>query len=168
MKTVQRTRRPDERDKDERQRTVEEEEGEENGKEDQTEEERGESTADVSNETVVRELETDGTELEEVMELLSDEYTRRILMALAPGPRPARELMDVCDMSRSTVYRRLNRLQEHGVVASDLAFHREGHHRKVFELRLERFQVEMTDDEPTVRLAVREQSDGAETPTTPI
>jgi hypothetical protein len=69
-----------------------------------------------------RVLEARGSgEFAAVLDLLEDEYTRRILEALAEEPRPARELIEATDASRATVYRRLNSLQDHGLVEVILA-----------------------------------------------
>lgn len=101
-------------------------------------------------------------EFDAVMDLLDDEYAQRILAALADRERPARELMDACDASRATVYRRLNRLEEHGLVEVGMELHRDGHHRKVFTSTLERATVELADGTPRVRLVLTANS-GAST-----
>lgn len=99
-----------------------------------------------------------------VLDLLEDEYTRRILEALADGASPACELMDACDASRATVYRRLNRLQDHGLVEVGVEPHREGHHRKVFESVLERATVEVGGGTATLRLVLATPADRGESP----
>lgn len=108
-----------------------------------------------STEMTERELSMSEAEVEEVLELLSDEYTHRILEALSVEPLAARELVDQYDMCRATVYRRLNKLQEHDLVSSHLEFHPEGHHRKVFEVTLEEVMFEI-DDTPTLKLKVQD------------
>jgi DNA-binding HxlR family transcriptional regulator len=97
-----------------------------------------------------------------VLDLLEDEYTRRILEALAEGPRPARALIDACDASRATVYRRPNCLQDHGLVEVGVEPHREGHHRKVFESLLERATVEVGDGTTTLRLRLAREDQGTD------
>jgi DNA-binding transcriptional ArsR family regulator len=55
---------------------------------------------------------------DELFALLGDEYVVDILQALSSDEMPARAIADECDMSRPTVYRRLERLTEAGVVTS--------------------------------------------------
>lgn len=90
----------------------------------------------------------------DLLDLLDDDYTHRILSALADAARPARELMEVCDASRATVYRRLDRLEEYGLVRSETELHAGGHHRKVFETSLERVTVDVGAAVPELRLVL--------------
>lgn len=94
----------------------------------------------------------------ELLELLSDEYTQRLLEALSDSPQPARALVEATDMSRPTVYRRLNRLAECGLVRSQTAVHPDGHHRDVFEAVLDQLTVDIDADGPTVRVTVDQQA----------
>ena len=57
-------------------------------------------------------------DFEILLELFGDEYACELLCSLAEGPKTARTLIDQCGMSRPTVYRRLDRLTEAGVVVS--------------------------------------------------
>jgi DNA-binding transcriptional ArsR family regulator len=79
-------------------------------------------------------LEDDGPSVDvaEVLSLLSDEYAREILNLLVDQPHSARELVNRLDMSRATVYRRLDDLESAGVVESSLCLDPDGHHRKCF------------------------------------
>lgn len=91
---------------------------------------------------------------ESLLAVLSDEYTRQLLEALSLESRPARALVEATDMSRPTVYRRLNRLEEHGLVRTDTEFHPDGHHRNVFEATLDSLALEFDGGTPTVELVV--------------
>lgn len=82
----------------------------------------------------------------EVLSLLSNEFARQILTAISTRSLPAREIADRLDISRATVYRRLNRLEEAGLVESTMSYHAEGHHRKQFQATLDRVEVAVTDD----------------------
>ncbi|QLH77250.1 winged helix-turn-helix transcriptional regulator [Halosimplex rubrum] len=83
---------------------------------------------------------------DELLELLDAEYTRPILEAIRADPKPARAIADACGASRPTVYRRLNALQEAGLVDTDLAYDADGHHRTVFEAAFESLTVAVTED----------------------
>lgn len=83
---------------------------------------------------------------DELFALLGDEYVIDILQALSSDEMPARAIADECDMSRPTVYRRLERLTEAGVVASRLRPESDGHHRQQFRLVLEGIAVQFRED----------------------
>lgn len=106
------------------------------------------------NPTHERVLTDEEGEVETLLGLLDDDHAKRILACLDGEPRPARELVDACEASRATVYRRLNRLEEHGLVSTDVEFHRDGHHRKVFTSTFERATFELVDGAPQVRLVL--------------
>lgn len=108
--------------------------------------------------------ERDGIEAEALLALLDDDYVQGILGALSGEPRSASELADACDASRPTVYRRLNRLEESGLVTAEVELHRKGHHRKVFASTFERATFELVDGTPRVRLVVTETDPGPERP----
>jgi len=84
--------------------------------------------------------------VDELLDLLGDEYACDILEALADGPMPARTLADRCGMSRPTVYRRLDRLTAAGVVASRLRPATDGHHRQEFRLVLDAVEFRVCED----------------------
>lgn len=81
--------------------------------------------------------------------LLSDEYARDILEVLGDEPLPAREIHDRLEVSRATVYRRLERLESAGLVTRSTAVHPDGHHRAQFTLALDRIHVRFGHDGPT-------------------
>lgn len=81
-----------------------------------------------------------------LLDLLDAEYTQEILEAMGREPKSARELAELCGASRPTVYRRLNSLQEAGLVDTDMEYDADGHHRAVFEATLEAVAVDVTGD----------------------
>lgn len=84
--------------------------------------------------------------LDEILALLSDDHACAILRALDERPLPARALMDKCGMSRSTVYRRLDRLTGAGLVESTMRPQTDGHHRQEFKLVLDEVAVTVGAD----------------------
>lgn len=84
-------------------------------------------------------------DLEEVLELLSDEYARSILAATSTEPMSAKALSERCDASLPTVYRRIERLQEHGLIEERVQVDEGGHHREVYSARLAAFSLELED-----------------------
>lgn len=87
---------------------------------------------------------TDRTD--EVLALLEDDYSRAILEALNAEPRAARGLVEACEASRATIYRRLDRLEDAGLVDSRLSYDADGHHRTVFETTLDAVTVGLDAD----------------------
>ena len=85
------------------------------------------------------------SQLEGAVEVLSDEYSCRILAALDDGPKPARVIANRCGMSRPTVYRRLNQLEAVGFVQSRKQREPDGNHRKYFELVLNEIRFEVSE-----------------------
>jgi DNA-binding transcriptional ArsR family regulator len=82
----------------------------------------------------------------ELIALLSDGSTREILHALTGTAKSARTLVEETDASRSTVYRRLDRLQRAGLVEATMAYDADGHHRETFRATVERATLELGED----------------------
>lgn len=82
----------------------------------------------------------------ELLGLLDADYTQEILEAVGREAKSARELAELCGASRPTVYRRLNSLQEAGLVDTEMEYDADGHHRAVFEATLEAVSVDVTGD----------------------
>ncbi|MFC6977140.1 ArsR/SmtB family transcription factor [Halomicroarcula sp. GCM10025709] len=69
---------------------------------------------------------------DELLALLDDEYARAILAELTAEPMSASELCTACEMSDPTAYRRLDRLEEAGLVAEQQTIDPDGHHYKQY------------------------------------
>ena len=85
------------------------------------------------------------SKVREIAALLEDEYAHAILIHTSREEMSAPELSDACDASVSTIYRRLERLQEHDLLAEKLNLDRDGHHYKTYTVRLERITIELID-----------------------
>jgi len=86
------------------------------------------------------------TSAEELLALFGDEYTCDILTSLEEEPKPARALAEDCGMSRPTVYRRLNRLADAGLVDDRLRIASDGNHRKEFHLVVSTVSFDLSED----------------------
>ncbi|MFQ3476318.1 winged helix-turn-helix transcriptional regulator [Halonotius sp. F2-221B] len=82
---------------------------------------------------------------EQLLRLLGDEYTRAVVDALGGESLPAREIAARADISRPTVYRRLDRLETAGVVEPTMTVDPDGHHRQAFELTIDGFDIHLGD-----------------------
>jgi DNA-binding transcriptional ArsR family regulator len=85
------------------------------------------------------------------LRVLDDDHAREIVRALAAGPACGRRLSRACSASRPTVYRRLDALEDAGLVTADLRLDADGHHRKRFRLARDRLTVTIDDGALTVR-----------------
>ena len=83
----------------------------------------------------------------ELFALLDDEYARAILAATSREPMSAPTLAEVCDASRSTVYRRIERLKDLDLVAETTDPDVDGYHRHVYAARFRGLSVELVDGE---------------------
>lgn len=84
---------------------------------------------------------------DELFALLDDEYARAILTETSTRPMSANALSDACDASLPTIYRRIDRLLDCGLVEERTEFGEEGRHYGVYEARLERVTVTLVDGE---------------------
>jgi DNA-binding transcriptional ArsR family regulator len=101
-------------------------------------------------------------DLESVVALLDDEYARSILTATSVEPMSATELSDRCDTSLPTVYRRVERLQEAGLVTERDRLREDGHHDTVYAPVLEGFSVRLRDGRLEFDVELDEEDDAAD------
>lgn len=101
---------------------------------------------------------------EELLELLGDEYAACILETVVEQPRTGREIVEATDISKATTYRRLERLENAGLVESTMQLDEDGHHCKQFHAIVQSVQVGFGKDgltaqtEPADRPAVEDQA----------
>lgn len=88
---------------------------------------------------------TDDLGLGEIVTLLDDEHARSILAATSAEPLSAAELGDHCDVSVSTIYRRVDRLEDAGLLAERIRPRPDGHHETVYVATLDRFELTVRD-----------------------
>lgn len=93
---------------------------------------------------------------EELLALLEDEYARAILTATSEEPMSANTLSECCDASVTTVYRRIDRLLDCGLLAERLQPRADGNHYRVYAATLSRFSIEFEDGERRLELERRE------------
>lgn len=96
---------------------------------------------------------------DELLDLLGDEYTRRVVEALIDEGHTGRELIDVTGDSRATVYRRINDLQELGLIRTTQQLDPNGHHRKVFHLAVNELSVSVGDTQLVSNVVIEESQE---------
>lgn len=98
----------------------------------------------------------------EVYALLDDEYARTILTSTNTTARSAKELSETCDASLPTIYRRVERLIDCGLLEEQTEIEDDGHHYSVYKARLKRLTVELEDDELTLKIEEQPTEDMAD------
>jgi AcrR family transcriptional regulator len=83
--------------------------------------------------------------LEDIGALFEDEYARAIIRHASEDSLSARDLMDRCDASKATIYRRIDRLEEYDLLESRLEHDPDGHHRRLFAATLDEVTITVTD-----------------------
>ncbi|MFP4217616.1 MAG: ArsR/SmtB family transcription factor [Salinarchaeum sp.] len=94
---------------------------------------------------------TSSADVEEVLSLLADEHAQAIIETISDEALPARTIATELDISRATVYRRLNRLEEAGLVTSAMTYRSDGRHRQRFRATFE--EVRLAIDGGEIALA---------------
>jgi predicted transcriptional regulator len=84
-------------------------------------------------------------EPERLLSLLTDEYVHDIVGHIADESLAARTIADRLGVARSTVYRRLDRLEEAGMLETEMVYHPDGHHRREFTVSLDEVVLSFDD-----------------------
>lgn len=92
----------------------------------------------------------------DLITLIEDEYARAILAETDQRPMSAPTLAETCDASRPTIYRRINWLKDHDLLAESMEPDDDGHHRKVYKSRFQRVSVQLDDGTYTITVDRRE------------
>ncbi|WP_323676161.1 winged helix-turn-helix domain-containing protein [Halorubellus sp. PRR65] len=100
---------------------------------------------------------SEDVDLPTVVSLLDDEYARAILLATSTASLSATELGERLDASLSTVYRRLERLDDAGLVVEGTRPRADGHHDTVYSADLDEFTVSLADGELDCELRRRRE-----------
>lgn len=79
----------------------------------------------------------------ELVGLLGDEHTRLVLENIADRPMAAKEIANETAVSQPTVYRRLEQLEEAGLVEATMVPSPDGHHHKRFQAVLETARIRL-------------------------
>ncbi len=99
-----------------------------------------------------RRIVADDCDPADVFALLDDEYARSLLAATSHDSMTAPALSDECEMSLSTVYRRLDDLESCDLVAAETVPDPDGDHRKRYEAQLDELLVSLEEGNFEVRL----------------
>jgi DNA-binding transcriptional ArsR family regulator len=105
-----------------------------------------------------------GPSAAKLVDLLGDEYTRQVLETIADEPMGGREIAEATAISRPTVYRRLNRLEEVGLVETQMELCPSGNHHKQFQAVLEIASFQLDGGELTASVRTEHTASDRRTP----
>lgn len=97
---------------------------------------------------------------EDFLDHLGDDLSRRILLLASNEAMSAEALADQLNVSRPTVYRRLNTLSDYELLRESLVTDSDGHHYRVFETVPIEIVLEVADGE--FRITVRRTDDSTD------
>jgi predicted transcriptional regulator len=89
---------------------------------------------------------SEDTDVAHLAALLDDVTVRCILLATRSEPMSAERIADHCDVSPTTVYRRVEDLREADLLVEGTRPDEDGHHYTVYRAILDRVVVDVTDD----------------------
>lgn len=88
----------------------------------------------------------DGCDALELLEILGDSYTQKVLSVLAADHCTGSELVERADVSKATAYRRLDDLQDAGVVESSMRIDPNGHHCEEYYVAVDELSISFDGD----------------------
>jgi len=91
-----------------------------------------------------------------VVDLVSDDYAWQILAETREEDRSAETLSETCNADPSTIYRRIERLEEEDLLEAEQQIDPGGHHYKTYRANLDAIHVHLDDDGFTVDVDRRE------------
>lgn len=90
--------------------------------------------------------------IEEILDTIGDPGARTVLAAISKEPRSAKDLAEDLDMSRATIYRRLDSLEEFDLIKDKTMVADDGNHYKIFECNFNSTVISLKDDDYSVRI----------------
>lgn len=97
-----------------------------------------------------------------VVDFISDDYTRTILAQTREEPKSVEALSDACGADPSTIYRRVQRLQEADLLEDRQQLDPGGHHYKVYAARLREIRIRLEEDGFDIEVTREEEESAAD------
>ena len=99
-------------------------------------------------------------EAETVFDLLGNELVRELLVLTSVERLSAESLADRCSASQPTVYRRLDSLEEYGLVGVHTEYDDDGNHYQSYKCRLKDAHISIEEGGFTVDITLRQDPVG--------
>ncbi len=100
-----------------------------------------------------------GIDAEAVMEALQNPHDRQILALSQDRPIAAQEIIEATDIPKSTAYRRINKLQEMGLITVDSGALKAGHAIERYRAQIEMAALHVEKGNVEARWRLLEQPD---------
>lgn len=91
-----------------------------------------------------------------VLDVFGDDLARKILVLASERPLAAEDLADELDVSRPTIYRRVNALIDYDLIREHQQIDIKGNHYQIFETTLKRISFEVADGGYDISLEMRQ------------
>lgn len=95
-------------------------------------------------------------ELSDVLKILGDEHTIKILQETMKQPMSADELSDACDISLQSVYRRTDKLTSYGILDTEMKYDEDGHHFQTFTTNPIQIVIGISEENADMTVTKRE------------
>jgi len=99
---------------------------------------------------------------DDVVDLIGDDYVRTILAETRDGPKSVEALSDACGADPSTIYRRVERLQDAGLLTHEQRLDPGGHHYKEYDTALEAVHVHVRAEGYEIDIDFTEEEEPAD------
>lgn len=96
-------------------------------------------------------------ELSDVLKILSDEHSRKILQETMKRPMSADELSDVCNISPQSIYRRTDELSSYGLLDTEMEYDEEGHHFQTYTADPTRIVIGISEENTELSISKQEK-----------
>lgn len=93
-----------------------------------------------------------------ILDLLSDDVVKRILVVADCEPMSAQSLEPHCDASLATIYRRIEDLLEFGLLRERTELESDGNHYRRFESNLDRLSISLDDGDLSIDVDRRDDA----------
>lgn len=103
-------------------------------------------------------MSTNDNSLENLLALFGDDLARQILLLTSDTPLSADTLAETLDVSRPTIYRRVNTLIEYELLTKDLETDSDGHHYAIFEPSIQSIRFTIDDGELEITVEMNDPS----------
>jgi predicted ArsR family transcriptional regulator len=90
-----------------------------------------------------------------VFDVIGDSLARKLLVILSEGQRDVDELTEQLDVSRPTIYRRLDTLADYDLIKIHQEIDTEGHHYKTYETTLQQISFQIEDGGYDIDISLR-------------
>jgi predicted transcriptional regulator len=96
-------------------------------------------------------------DLSNILEILSDEHSRKILQETMKRPMSAEELSDVCDISPQSVYRRTDKLSSYDLLDAEMEYDEDGHHFQMYTADPTQVVIGISEENTDMTISKRER-----------